>query len=226
MDHDGRLFHSYNRGKANINGFLEDYCFLAEGLIALYQVTFDENYLHKALKLAEYTINHFYNKENGLFYMTSDLDPSLIARKQEVYDNVIASSNSSMARVLFILGLAFEREDLTDISIRMVSVARELVLNYPSSFANWASAMIYMIYPYYTVAVTGPGCIEKAAAFRKLFHPSLFICGSETENELPVLKDRFVEGETMIYVCTGNECKLPTTSVEEAVLFFSQSYTK
>ena len=221
MFSDGRLTHSWNSNKTFINGFLEDYCFLAEGLIALYQVTFDENYLDKALLLAEYTISHFYDQANGLFFVTSDLDPSLIARKHEIYDNVIPSSNSSMAKVLFILGLAFEREDLTDMSTRMVSVVREHIVKYPSSFANWASVMINMIYPFYTIAVTGPDYLEKAAAIRKHYHPSLFFCGSESASDLPVLKDRFVEGQTMIFVCTGKECHLPTPSVEEALLYFS-----
>jgi uncharacterized protein YyaL (SSP411 family) len=217
MVSDGRLFHTWNIGKTSINGFLEDYCFLAEGLIELYQATFDENYLNKALVLAEYTMSHFYDKENGLFFITSDLDPLLIARKKEIYDNVIPSSNSSMAKILYILGLAFEREDYADISTRMVSVVREQIVEYPSSYGNWASIMVNMIHPFYTIAVTGPGCLEKAAAICKHYHPSVFICGSESGSNLPVLKDRFVEGQTMIFVCTGKECKLPTNSVEEAV---------
>jgi uncharacterized protein YyaL (SSP411 family) len=122
-----------------------------------------------------------------------------------------------MAKVLFILGLAFERADLTDISTRMVKVVKEQIVNNPSSFANWASVMINMIYPFYTIAVTGPQCFEKASVIRKQYHPSVFICGGESDSELPVLKDRFVEGQTMIFVCTGKECKLPTTSVEESI---------
>jgi uncharacterized protein YyaL (SSP411 family) len=217
MEDDGRLLHNFNPGKTSINGFLEDYCFLAEGLIALYEVTFDENYLRRALALAEYAIKHFYNHDNGLFFLTSDLDPSLFTRKQEVFDNVIASSNSSMARALFILGLAFEREDLTEISTRMISAVKDQVLKYPYSFANWASVMINLIYPFYTLAITGPLCPEKAAAVRKHYHPSVFFCGSESESDLPVLKDRFVEGQTLIFVCTGKECKLPTPSVEVVI---------
>ncbi|MCK9401350.1 MAG: thioredoxin domain-containing protein [Bacteroidales bacterium] len=219
MVSDGRLFHSWNHSKTSINGFLEDYCFLAEGLIELYQVTFDENYLNKALVLAEYTMSHFYDQENSLFFVTSDLDPSLIARKKEIYDNVIPSSNSTIAKILFILGLAFEREDFTDKSTRMVSIVREQIVKYPSSYANWASVIINRIHPFYTIVVTGPGCLEKAAAIRKHYHPSVFICGSESFSELPVLKDRFVDGQTMIFVCTGKECKMPTTSVDEVVNF-------
>jgi len=217
MAEDGKLIHSWNPGKKQINGFLEDYCFLAEGLLELYQATFDGSYLAKALALAEYALVHFYKPENGLFFVTSDLDPSLIARKQEIYDNVIPSANSSMARVLFLLGLIYEKDDFTDISNRMLTVMKEQTVNFPTSHANWASIMINQIQPYYTIAITGEDCIEKATAIRKHYHPSLFFCGSERQSDLPVLKDRLVEGETMIYVCTGKECKLPTSSVEEAL---------
>jgi uncharacterized protein YyaL (SSP411 family) len=216
MEKDGRLFHTYNQGKAAINGFLEDYCFLTEGLISLYQVTFDEDYLRKALLLAEYAIRHFYNPENSLFFVTSALDAPLVARKQDIYDTVIPSANSVMARVLHILGLVFERDDLSEISDRMIATIKDQATKYPSSFANWASVMIDKVYPYFTIVITGPECRERAAEFRKNYHPGIFICGSERSGELPVFQDRFIEGETMIYVCTGSECKLPTSSVEEA----------
>jgi uncharacterized protein YyaL (SSP411 family) len=225
MASDGRLIHCWNPGKTQINGFLEDYAFMAEGLISMYQATFDENYLGKALILAEYAIHHFYNAENGLFYITSDLDPELIARKQDIYDNVIPSSNSAMAQALHLLSLAYEREDLREIPGRMIAAVKERMARYPSSFANWACLAIENIYPFYTVAITGPGCHEIAASLRKNYFPSLFICGSETRSELPVLRDRFVEDQAMIYVCTGNECKLPTASVETALNYFSQIST-
>lgn len=217
MGDDGKLAHTFNRGRNKINGFLEDYAMLADSLLELYSVSFEEEYLRKALLLAEYAILHFHNPENGLFFVTSDLDAPLIARKQEVYDNVIPSSNSVMAKVLHILGLVFEREDLATISDRMVEAVKEQAVKYPSSFANWNSVMIAKAWPYYTVVVTGPECRERAAGIRKDYHPEIFICGSEKSSKLPVFKERFVEGETKIYVCTGNECKLPTSSVEEAV---------
>ncbi len=217
MEDDGKLAHSFNRGKNKINGFLEDYAMLADSLLELYSVSFEEEYLRKALLLAEYAILHFHNPENGLFFVTSDLDTPLVARKQEVYDNVIPSSNSVMAKVLHILGLVFEREDLATISDRMVEAVKEQAVKYSSSFANWNSVMVAKAWPYYTVVIAGPECREKANLLQKHYLPSVIICGSEKSSELPVFKDRFVEGETMIYVCTGQECKLPTSSVEEAV---------
>jgi hypothetical protein len=107
----------------------------------------------------------------------------------------------------------------------MVSAVREQMGKYPSSFANWASIMIKLTRPFYTIAITGPRYLEKVAAIRKHYHPSLFISGSETRSELPIFKDRFLEGQTIIFVCTGKECKLPTTSVDKAVELFLADYS-
>ncbi len=216
MDEDGRLNHSWKDGKASINAFLEDYAFVADGLVSLYQVTFEEKYLKTALQLADYTLQHFYDEENGMFYVTSSLDPPLIARKKEIFDNVIPASNSVMARVLNRLGLLYERDDLVDISTRMLQTVRETAVRYPSAFSHWASVMLSITYPLYTIAIAGPKYQEKAAALRKDFNPSVILAASGKESRLPVLHNRFVEGETMIYVCTGRECKLPTPDLNVA----------
>jgi uncharacterized protein YyaL (SSP411 family) len=215
----GRLTHTWNPGKAEINGFLEDYAFLAEGLCELYQVTFDENYLHTALKLAEYAIRHFYNPANGLFFVTSGLDRELIARKQDMADNVTPSANSVMARVLFMLAQAFDRTDLQEMSERMLAIATGPVNRYPTSFANWAAVMLNSAYPFHTVAITGPDCLKTADLIRKQANAGIFFCGSTTQSNLPVLQNRFVENQTMIFVCTGKECKLPTPSIEQALKY-------
>jgi hypothetical protein len=217
MDEDGRLYHSLTRDKVTINGFLEDYAFLAEGLLALYEVTFNEIYIEKAKLLADYAIQHFYNQENGLFFMTSDLDPPLIARKYDIYDNVIPSSNSIIAGVLSILGLIFEEEYYREISLKMIIKMKEQFVKYPSTFANWGSIMIRMAYPFYTVVVTGDKFREQAIEMQKKYYPNAFFCGSAGESRLPVCENRFVEGKTVIYVCSGKECLMPAVSVEEAV---------
>lgn len=216
MENDGRLFHIYNPSGNRINGFIEDYAIFAESLLELYQVTFDEEYLRTSLLLTEYTVKHFLNSSNGLFNVTSSLDPPLIAMKQETYDNVIPSSNSVMARVLNLLGLVFERDDLTGISEKMVSAMKDQALKYPASFANWASLLTDRAFPFYTIVIAGDEAPEKAREFRSKYLPDCFILASRNHSELPVFMNRFVDGITMIYVCSGKECKLPTTSVEEA----------
>ena len=216
MQDDGKLYHSWREGKASVNGFLEDYSFMAEGLLSLYQLTFDQHYLEKALRLAAYTLAHFFDQHTGLFCMTSSLDPPLIARKSEVYDNVIPSSNASMARVLFQLGLAFEREDLSAASARMVKAMQDQVTRFPSAYSQWASVMLDQFYPYHTLVITGPEALEKTKKLARTHHAGLFFCGSvDGEAGLPILENRFIEGETMMFLCTGKECRLPTSSVED-----------
>jgi hypothetical protein len=222
---DGRLFHSYNRGKASVNGFLEDYCFLAEGLLALYQSSFNEDYLQKAKSLADYALAHFYDEETGFIFLTSDLDPPLIARKHEIYDNVIPSSNSVMAGILHILGLIFEDEKYLELSEKMLIRIKEQFMRHPSAFANWGSVMLQNVFPSFTVVIIGKEFREKAAAMQKRYHPNVFYCASGSGSELPVFSNRYVEGETLIYVCSGKDCKLPTSSLEKAFSFLNPQRT-
>ena len=94
---EGSLFHNYKNGKATINGFSEDYAHVISAYIDLYQITLDEKWLNLAKDLMDYSINHFLDKNNSMFYFTADSETDLITRKVEVYDNVISSSNSILA---------------------------------------------------------------------------------------------------------------------------------
>ena len=70
---DGGLFHSYKNGKSTINGFLEDYAFVTEAFISLYEITLDDTWLIEADKLIQYSITHFYDEKKWhvLFYLES-----------------------------------------------------------------------------------------------------------------------------------------------------------
>ena len=124
---------SHLAGK-NINGFLEDYSFLIEALIALYETTFDETYLTKANDLMMYCINHFMDKDSGMFYFTSDEDKALLSRKMELTDNVIPASNSSIAKSLFRLGHHFENEEYILMSRKMLNNVLNEFENYGAGF--------------------------------------------------------------------------------------------
>ena len=98
---DGGLNHSYKKGRSTINAYLEDYAFIIDSFLKLYEATFDVRWLNEADALMAYSIEHFFDDESGMFFFTSDEDPALIARKMEVNDNVIPASNSVMANNLF-----------------------------------------------------------------------------------------------------------------------------
>jgi uncharacterized protein YyaL (SSP411 family) len=216
---DGGLFHNYKNGKASITGYLEDYSFMIEALIALYQCTFDESRLTEARQLADYTVAHFYDSETGMFWFTSDLSPALISRRKEIADNVIPSSNSSMAKALFYLGKYFDEKRYTEMAMQMLSNVKDAMPAYGSSYSNWAILMLHLTAPFNEVVITGKNAEEKRRELTKSYFPNQLYAGDASgKSKLPLLEQRFVEGKTLIYVCQDNTCKLPLETVKEAIL--------
>ena len=215
---DGGLMHSYKNGKATINGFLEDYSFTIEALLKVYEITFEEIYLTEAKQFAEYALKHFFDSETGMFYFTSNLDPELIARKKEVHDNVIPASNSSLAKGLFKLGKFFNDENYLNISMKMLNNVQKDIARYGSSFSNWSILMMWNVYPFFEIAITGNNAHEKKSELGKNYLPGKIITGSSnTDSKLPLLQNRFVEGKTKIYVCENYHCKLPVEETDIAL---------
>lgn len=213
----GALNHNYKNGRSTINGYLEDYCFTIEAYIALYEVTFDEQWLSRAKQLADHAIAHFYNEESGMFFFTSDLDDPLITRKTEVRDNVIPGSNSSMAKGLFLLARYFDNSDYKAISDQML---RNVYGSIPTSgrdYSNWGILCQWNVYPFYEVAIAGADALNLAGELESTYLPNIMMLGSAVESDLPLLEMKLVEGETRIYVCQNSLCLAPTTEVEEAI---------
>ncbi|MCX6294833.1 MAG: thioredoxin domain-containing protein [Bacteroidetes bacterium] len=209
-DNSKREYHS-------VNGFLEDYSFTIEAFIAMYETTFEENYLHKANGLIKYVIEHFIDKNSGMFYFTSDEDKALITRKMELSDNVIPASNSSIAKSLFILGHHFENEEYISMSRRMLSNVLEEIVGYGSGYSNWAMLLLYFSQPFYELAIVGKSVDEKRKSLNKHYNPNRIFAGSTTQSLLPLLKNRYTEKETLIYVCTNKTCLQPVKEIEKAL---------
>jgi len=209
---DGGLFHS-----RSINGFLEDYSFTVEAFISLYQITFDEQWLSKAKSLADYAIKHFHDSSSIMFYFTSNLDSQLIARKMEIQDNVIPSSNSSMSLSLFYLGKYFDENNYLDISEKMLKQVQQDIVPYGTAYSNWAIGILHFIQPFYEIVIVGNSVDEKRKELSDYFVPNAIFTGTKTQSKLSLLQDKFIEGKTLIYICENKTCKLPTENIREAL---------
>jgi uncharacterized protein YyaL (SSP411 family) len=214
----GILLHlNSQKGKMN-SGYLEDYAFTISAFIDLYQVTFDEKWLQHAKKLTDDAIKLFYDSDDGFFWYTSSLQPALVARKKEISDNVIASSNSEMAKALFILGDLFYNKKYSDVATRMINSIEENIVKYPSSYSNWSLLLMNYIFEFNEVVIAG----ENAEDFRKQlsgnYLPQVVFAGSDKEsNYLSLFQNRFQKGKTLIYVCRNRTCHLPTESPKQAL---------
>ena len=219
LERDGRLARNYKDGRASINAFLDDYAFTIHAFISLYEITFDETWLRRAESLTQYVLTHFRDEETGFFFYTSGLDPPLIARKMETEDNVIPSSNSAMARALHRLGtLLYNREYLEPATRMLGSMASRFTATaQPHFFSNWCSLYAEEAFPYYEIAIVGPGFPELRDGLIAHYLPNAVFLGGPDEGGLELLKGKLQEGETFVYVCRNNVCKLPVRSVEEAV---------
>jgi uncharacterized protein YyaL (SSP411 family) len=211
------LFRNYKNGAASIHGFLDDYAFFISALIEFYQVNFDERYLLKARDLAEYVEAHFFDESSGMFLYTDDQYSDLIARKMEVTDNVIPSSNSEMAKNLFVLNLYFDNDKYEKQAIQLVKNVFEDVKKNLGYYSNWALAANFQIFGAIENAIVGKSWKEKLSQFQKNYLPNVIYLGGSNKSTLSLLENKSVEGKTMIYVCKNKSCNLPVDIAAEAI---------
>ena len=219
LQSDGRLNRNYKDGKSVINAFLDDYAVTIDAFTALYQVTFDEAWLQEAKTLADYTLQHFFDKEASMFYYTSDIDPPLITRKKVVSDNVIPASNSVMAKYLYTLGLYFYDQDFLKTAKQMMHNVNEQVVqtDQPNFYSNWCDLYSLLVNPPYEVAIMGPNYETIQKELSSQYLPNAILLGGPEEGTLELLQDKLQEGETYIYVCQNKVCKFPVQTVAEAI---------
>ena len=195
--------------------FLDDHANIIDSLIALYEVTFDEQWLQQATQLANAAIAHYYDKANGLFYYTADDDEQLIARKSEIMDGVTPASNSAMARNLKKLGLLFDNQEYTEISAQLLRNVMPFMAKYASAYSNWTMLLLDEIAGVNEVAITGEGYEAYRIELEKNYIPNKIMLGG-TKGSLPLLLNRFGQ-TTQIFVCKNKTCGLPVTNVADAL---------
>ncbi len=218
LQKDFRLNRNYKSGKSVINAFLDDYALLIDAFTNLYQITFDEQWLDKAKGMTDYVTLHFKDAESGMMNYTSDLDAELIAKKMELTDGAIPSSNSSFARAVYKLGIFTYNEEYIKVADQMMRNMVEEITSTeaPNFYSNWCQLYSEFRLRPYEVAVVGDDYQEKTKALQNKYVPNALYLGGKDEGKLELLKGKLQEGETMIYVCQNKVCKFPVTEVEKA----------
>jgi uncharacterized protein YyaL (SSP411 family) len=211
------LYRSYKTKRSHTKGFLDDYAYVIQAYIKLYQATFEEPWLQKAAAFTEETIKQFFDKDDGYFLYTSRESEQLIASKKEIFDNVIPSSNSIMAQNLFHLGILLDKEDWKKLAIDMTMSLSHLIKSEPNYMSNWAIVFTEIKKGLAEVAIVG----AQADVLRKELHeayiPFSLVMGSKIGSKLPLLSDKPAKGMGTIYVCFDKTCKLPVHTVSDAL---------
>jgi uncharacterized protein YyaL (SSP411 family) len=222
---DGRLMRSYKDGRARIEGYLEDYALVADGLLALHEATLERRWLQEAVALSGTMNELFWDEERRAFYDTPAGGEELIARPRDIYDNATPSGNSVAVDVSLRLAVLLDREDYRE---RAGAVLEDLsggMEKAPGGFGRLLCALDFHLSRPKEVAIVGePGAPDTRAlvdTVHSRYQPNKVVAGSAPGNEevanlTPLLADRPMrDGRATAYVCEGYACKSPTTDPEE-----------
>ncbi len=205
---DGGLWRSRFRGQAKIHGFLDDYALTARGLIDLYCISFERLWLDRAEQLVRYVLAHFGSEGAPFFFYSSDLHHDSLPRLYEFDDQVMPASNSVMAGVLFDLGRLLDQPSYIQKSQAMVQLMRASIMSKGPYMANWARLMLRMNAEAEEMVIVGDRARAFALDLQRGYQPFTLFAGGEDE-DLPLLRQRKVDGKTMLYHCRNRTCAAP-----------------
>jgi uncharacterized protein YyaL (SSP411 family) len=217
----GRLLRTWENGEAKLNGYLEDYSYLIEGLLELHQTTFDPRWFVAAQELAE-TMIAFFQAPQGGFFDTSDDHETLITRPRDLQDNATPSGSAMATAILLKLGSFTNDLRYVDIAHQALAQMQPMMAQYPLGFGQWLQALSYTLSQPGEIAIIGdPGSADTQALLRVVrdgcrpFQVVALGAPDAQRLAVPLLEDRgLVNGRAAAYVCRDFTCRAPVTEPE------------
>jgi uncharacterized protein len=217
IDSEGKLFHSWKNGQNAVSGFLDDYAFVIQAYISLFEVTGNSKWLQLALQLFNFTFIHFYDEVSGLFFYSPKDPKPAVSNHFQNEDNVIPSANSIMANNLHKLFLLYGDPGYMEKAEKMLQHIMPLFEKYPYAFANWGTLMLKLTGDYYEIVIAGENAEDNLIKMNSQYKPNVLWAITSNQSNIPLLKGRFKPGETLIYLCRNGSCRLPVKNVQEAL---------
>ena len=225
---DGRLYRTHKRneddGESKLNGYLEDYANIIDGLLELYQTSFDEKWFTKAQRLADYVLDHFADESGAGFYDTSDEHETLIARPRSLQDNATPTGNNLMALNLLKLGAYTGDSKYEKAALGVLEQLTAAMREYPSAFGVALSATFLFVNRPIEIAIIGDllkdETLDFLAEIQQPFRPRVItaVAPTDVESEATpmLLAHRTLRNDLpTVYVCQNFTCAAPVNTVEE-----------
>ena len=222
---DGRLLRTYKDVRARLHGYLEDYAFLADGLLALYEASFNPRWFIEAHHLMDEAIKLFADEQNGGFFDTGSDHEALISRPKDIMDNATPAGNSVAADVLLRLA-AFTGEEAyrrrADDYLRPIA---DIIVQHPQAFGHILGALDFAISQSKEIALIGDPQQSDTRALLEVINTrylpnSVLACASLEDSEsiqsIPLLADRPMKDQkATAYICQNFACLSPVNTPEE-----------
>ena len=197
--------------------FLEDYSYLISAYLSLYQSTFNYDFIDKADALSKKAIAIFADKNSSFLKFSSDQSLLFSENLFVNQDGVVPSANSVMCKNLFLLSHHTGNRDFLNIGKSMLNEISTQLISNPLDYMNWLSVSLDYYDKFYEVVISGKKSIEMAKEINSIYLPNILIATSKKDSEKYLLKNRYIKGENLIYVCVNNTCKYPVNNVDAAL---------
>ena len=214
---EGSLLRTWKDGQAKFNGYLEDYAFLIEGLVTLFETTGEFRWLEEAITLSDRMIDEFWDTEGGSFFFTGKSHENLIVRSKDYFDNATPSGNSVGAMALLRLAILTDNENYRNVATAVLSEVSGQIRRYPSGFGYALSAADFLLSTPKEVAIVG----KDAADIHPLLHeawrrylPNKVVAPGFGSENIPLLQNRPLQnGRPTAYVCVHYACQQPVNDI-------------
>jgi uncharacterized protein YyaL (SSP411 family) len=224
----GLLLRTWSAGnEPKLNAYLEDYSFLLDGLVSLYESTFEPRWIESALELTDAMIDQFWDAKDGGFFYTGRDHETLIARGKDPHDNAIPSGNSMAVTALLRLVKLTGRADLWEKAEATMRLYRGLLGAHPLAAGQMLLALDFYLGPVQEIAIVGnPSAADTRRVLRLLsssYQPHRVLALKDTtgpgnqqevEKLLPLLTDKTAQAPVTVYVCQNFTCQAPLLGVE------------
>ena len=218
----GRLLRTWKDGRARLNGYLEDYSFLADGLLAVYELTFDDHWLNEARQLTDDMLDLFWDPNEEIFYDTGKDHETLLVRPRDVFDNATPCGSSVAADVLLRMALLTGYENYRNVAAAALRGLGPMLSQYANGMGRWLAALDFYTGQPKEIALIGDLDADATQDLLDAIHlrylPNRVLASSETgdpagSHPLPLLRHKtLVDGQPAVYVCRNYACNLPVTT--------------
>ena len=229
---DGKLLRTYKDGQAKLNGYLEDYAHLIDGLIALYEATFDRRWIEEAVTLAETMLAEFADPDGPILFDTGLGHERLVTRPRDLQDGATPAGNSVAAGVLLHLGVMTGRAHYGERAAEMLRAMARPMAEHPAAFGRWLGALDQDLATPKEVAVAGdrddPALQALANIVFTRYEPNLALGYADPNDPtlldlLPFLAHRPVrDGKATAYLCEHYACLPPVTDPADLAIQLEQ----
>jgi uncharacterized protein len=214
---DGRLFATHKDGRSQLKAYLDDYAFLADGLLDLLATRWRSADLEFAVELAEVLLAHFEDAANGGFWFTADDAEPLLHRSKSFADEALPSGNGVAARLFGRLGHLLGEPRYLLAAERVLRAAWSAIERYPPAHGSLLTALEEQLQPVEIVIVRGPAPDAAAwhAELSRVYAPRrlTFAIPDSCADLPPALAVRASGTTTLAYLCRGTSCEAPFTNL-------------